>query len=194
MSTLSNTLRMYAFATGQGDLGEPVIENDAKLPVALPFSLTEEYVYAPAGNPGVLWLTEELSVDEANAYGTAVLPFNLPAELASDAISSPIPGTITTRRYSFGTMDKKRFRKVALDVVLYNASAAEVLINTRNPDMTTKLQEFDTASQQDYVRRIRVAKQGFSADLTLNTLSGRASIRGASLEAVVPGSNIVSEK
>lgn len=191
--TESNTLRLYAFATGQGARGEPVVENAVTLPVNLPFTLTEEYVYAPETDPGILWLTEELSKDEVNATGTAVLPFELPASLTTATTQSAITGQIRTRRFNFGTLQRKRFSRAEVDVVLYTDSAANVQVETINPDTASTLMNFSTDTQEDYIRRARVAKQGYGAELVINTTSGRASIRGATLEAVLPGETTKSE-
>lgn len=188
-----SSLRLLAFAKGNGTVAEPEVVNAATLPVTLPFPLTEEYIIAPQTDPGVLWLTEELPYDEVNATGTAVLPFNLPASLATAATRADITGTLTTRRLLFETLHRKRFSRALVDVVLYQDSAANVSIATINPDTKTSLLAFATATQKDYIRRIRVAKQGYGAELTINTTQGRASIRGATIEATIPGQNTKSE-
>lgn len=204
MPTLSNTLRLYAFAIGTGAAATTPVTNQGgvALPVALPFVLTETVSTpvetapissTPGQDPGVLWLTEEGTADEINSTGTSILPFSLPSVLASSVNVLPIVGNIRTRQFQFGTMHKKRFSRASVDVVLYEDSTADVSINTINPDAETKLLEFSTSTQEDYVRRVRVAKQGFGAELIINTTQGRASIRGATLEAVIPGTTTKSE-
>lgn len=189
----ATALRLYAFASGTGDLTPPVIQNAQVLPLFLPFMLTEAYSTVVSDDPGVLWLTEELAEDEINATGTAVIPFELPSILATSVRSQPIAGQITTRRYTFDSMEKKRFSKASLDVVLHQDSAASANISTINPDTETKLLSMTNATQEDYVRRVRVARLGYGAELIIKTTSGRASIRAASLEAVLPGATTKSE-
>ena len=190
----TKALRLYAFSRGKGEQGDPIINAAATLPVALPFVLSEVYVFQPIKDPGVLWLTEELPYDEVNARGSAVLPFLLPAELASTEIREDIQGQIRTRRYDFGTFQKKRYSRGQIDIVLYDGSAATGSITTVNPDTEATLFRAASENSEDFIRRVRVARQGQSAELVIRTTQGRASIRGVSLDAVVPGTTTKSEE
>jgi hypothetical protein len=104
---------------------------------------------------------------------------------AVNAGTSPITGSIKTRRYDFGDMHSKRFLRTIADVVIPASASVSTKISTINPDTTTTVGTLtnSNASSEDYNMKAPVRYKAHSAEVIYETSGGRPEIRSASIEA-----------
>jgi hypothetical protein len=104
---------------------------------------------------------------------------------AVNAGTSPITGSIKTRRYDFGDMHSKRFLRTIADVVIPAGASVSTKISTINPDTTTTVGTLtnSNATSEDYNMKSPVRYKAHSAEVIYETSGGRPEIRGASIEA-----------
>jgi hypothetical protein len=104
---------------------------------------------------------------------------------AVNAGTSPITGSIKTRRYDFGDMHSKRFLRTIADVVIPAGASVTTKISTINPDTTTTVGTLtnSNASSEDYNMKAPVRYKAHSAEVIYETSGGRPEIRSASIEA-----------
>jgi hypothetical protein len=104
---------------------------------------------------------------------------------AVNAGTSPITGSIKTRRYDFGDMHSKRFLRTIADVVIPASASVSTKISTINPDTTTTVGTLTNgnASSEDYNMKAPVRYKAHSAEVVYETSNGRPEIRSASIEA-----------
>jgi hypothetical protein len=104
---------------------------------------------------------------------------------AVNAGTSPITGSIKTRRYDFGDMHSKRFLRTIADVVIPASASVSTKISTINPDTTTTVGTLtnSNATSEDYNMKAPVRYKAHSAEVIYETSGGRPEIRSASIEA-----------
>jgi hypothetical protein len=115
---------------------------------------------------------------------------------AVNAGTSPVTGSIKTRRYDFGDMHSKRFLRTIADVVLPNGSSVRAKILTINPDITEAQIDAQivsnpdynrltngTGSTEDYNMKWPIRYKAHAAEVIYETSGGRPEIRSASIEA-----------
>jgi hypothetical protein len=104
---------------------------------------------------------------------------------AVNAGTSPITGSIRTRRYDFGDMHSKRFLRTIADVVIPAGASVTTKISTINPDTETTVGTLTNAAAgpEDYNMKTPVRYKAHSAEVIYETSGGRPEIRSASIEA-----------
>jgi hypothetical protein len=104
---------------------------------------------------------------------------------AVNAGTSPITGSIKTRRYDFGDMHSKRFLRTIADVVIPAGASVSTKISTINPDTETIVGTLTNAAAgpEDYNMKTPVRYKAHSAEVIYETSNGRPEIRSASIEA-----------
>jgi hypothetical protein len=104
---------------------------------------------------------------------------------AVNAGTSPITGSIKTRRYDFGDMHSKRFLRTIADVVIPAGASVTTKISTINPDTTATVGTLtnSNATSEDYNMKSPVRYKAHSAEVIYETSGGRPEIRSASIEA-----------
>lgn len=143
---------------------------------------------------GGIFVMEELNYDEYLPTGSGVpLPFVLPATLTTSFNQNDILGQIITRRYFYQTFAGKRFSYAEMDMSMVGSDSLNVVAKAVNPDNSSQVFAFTSSTAEDYTKRFRIAKRGFGLDLEINTTSGRPTIGGLRVYAVVPGKQVISE-
>jgi hypothetical protein len=104
---------------------------------------------------------------------------------AVNAGTSPITGSIRTRRYDFGDMHSKRFLRTIADVVIPAGGSVSTKISTINPDTETTVGALtnSNATSEDYNMKSPVRYKAHAAEVIYETSGGRPEIRSASIEA-----------
>jgi hypothetical protein len=104
---------------------------------------------------------------------------------AVNAGTSPVTGSIKTRRYDFGDMHSKRFLRTIADVVIPAGASVTTKISTINPDTETTVGTLTNgnATSEDYNMKSPVRYKAHSAEVIYETSGGRPEIRSASIEA-----------
>jgi hypothetical protein len=121
---------------------------------------------------GNLYLLEEQdSAQDDNAAGTSG--------------TSPVVGSITTRRFDFRDMHSKRFLRTIADVVIPAGASVTTRISTVNPDTESIVGTLtnSTAEAEDYNMKTSVRYKAHAAQVIYETSGGRPEIRSASIEA-----------
>jgi len=148
-----------------------------------------------------LHLSEQGEVDLLNngtgtpVLGTALLGDTAGADSAvfvTGAIQSAIPAILTSRRYSFKTFDQKRFSGLQTDMLLDANTNIDISSIATNPDSTVNLINFTSSSVEDKNIRTKISRRAYAIDVKFTINSGRPIIRGLTLDAVIPGRNLVS--
>jgi len=109
--------------------------------------------------------------------------------------SYSVPASITTRQYTMGTMDRKRFNQFELHVESSstNTSNFDILAETENPDSDIDLQSLSTyidgdvlAVGEDVSIRGRIGnRRGYGIQYTINNTQGRPRIRAIETEGAL---------
>jgi hypothetical protein len=104
---------------------------------------------------------------------------------AVNAGTSPVTGSIKTRRYDFGDMHSKRFLRTIADVVIPAGASVTTKISTINPDTETIVGTLTNAAAgpEDYNMKTPVRYKAHAAEVIYETSNGRPEIRSASIEA-----------
>jgi len=146
-------------------------------------------------------LSEQGEVDLLNngtgtpVLGTALLGDTAGADSAvfvTGAIQSAIPAILTSRRYSFKTFDQKRFSGLQTDMLLDANTNIDISSIATNPDSEVNLINFTSSSVEDKNIRTKISRRAYAIDVKFTINSGRPTIRGLTLDAVIPGRNLVS--
>jgi hypothetical protein len=143
-----------------------------------------------------IFLLEELEYDEFGvANGTPVIPFYIPTTL-SPLTFTPIriDAELITRAYSFQTNREKRFSSMQVDMDFPAGGAIDITAITVNPDSTTLLNSYGSATDEDITLRIPTRKSGYYSQIKFNSKNLRPSIRSVTVEAVIPGHMTQSTK
>ena len=136
-----------------------------------------------------IFLLEELDYDEFGvANGTPILPFYIPTTL-SPLTFTPIriDAELITRAYSFQTNREKRFSSMQVDMDFPAGGAIDITAITVNPDSTTLLNSYGSATDEDITLRIPTRKSGYYSQIKFNSKNLRPSIRSVTVEAIIPG-------
>lgn len=136
-----------------------------------------------------VFLLEELDYDEfGNANGTPVLPFYIPAELNPLSFEPiQIDAELTTRAYSFQTNREKRFSSLQVDASFPAGGVLKTSFVTVNPDYTTEVSTYGSATDEDVILRLPARKSGYYSQVHFQSLNLRPSVRSVTVQAVVPG-------
>lgn len=100
--------------------------------------------------------------------------------------TSPVIGSIKTRRFDFKEMSSKRFLRSVTNAVLPNASTVTTKVNIIDPDKTNETigtVTNSTGATEDYHLKAPVRFKAHAAELIYETSGGRPEIRNAALEA-----------
>jgi hypothetical protein len=126
-----------------------------------------------ASNSGAIFLLEEYdSSNDDTGSGTAPAPVN---------------GVITTRRYFYGQLSRKRLGNVAVSAVLPTGSTIDIAAVTTDPDNTTHVATVtNSGAENDYTVRAPMRRPGTYLDLTITTSGGRPTIRAVTADATIP--------
>ena len=143
-----------------------------------------------------IFLTEELDYDEyGDAKGIPTIPAYLPFLLGKDEYESNlIDSSLTTRRYTFGTFNDKRFSGTEIDFLFQAGSAIETQAIIANEDTSILVDSYGSGSDNDETRRTPVRKFGTGIQLKFTTKSLRPSVRSAFVYGTIKGKNIISKK
>ena len=104
------------------------------------------------------------------------------------------PFSLTTRQYTLGTMDRKRWKEFDFHIQSSedNVSDVEFSAETENPDATVDLQSLsvlnggDLAIDEDVSVRGRIGnKRGYGIQFTMNNTTGRPRIRSVEVEGSI---------
>jgi hypothetical protein len=147
-----------------------------------------------------LHLSEQGEVDLLNnGTGTPVLGVmvfsastNADNVFAEGSIQTPIPAILTSRRYSFKTFDQKRFSGLQTDMLLDANTNIDISSIATNPDSEVNLINFTSSAVEDKNIRTKLSRRAYAIDVKFTINSGRPTIRGLTLDAVIPGRNLVS--
>jgi hypothetical protein len=148
-----------------------------------------------------LHLSEQGEIDILNnGGGTPVLGVALLGDTAgadsavfvTGVIQSSIPAILTSRRYSFKTFDQKRFSGLQTDMLLDANTSMDISAIATNPDTATSLINFTSTTAEDKNVRAKVSRRAYALDIKFTINTGRPTIRGLTIDAVVPGRNLVS--
>jgi hypothetical protein len=106
-------------------------------------------------------------------------------DTAVNSGTSPVVGSIKTRRYDFGDMHSKRFLRTIADVVIPASASVSTKISTINPDTETTIGTLTNSNvtSEDYNMKSPVRYKAHSAEVIYQTSGGRPEIRSASIEA-----------
>jgi hypothetical protein len=166
-ATSPNTLLIYS------QLNESWESVDTNLP-ALDKLVVSDYgttrrLFA-ASNAGALFLLEEY--DSSND------------DTGTGSAQSTVNGIITTRRYFYGQLARKRLGNVAVSAYLPSGSGIDVAAVTTDPDNTTHIATVTNSGvDNDYTVRAPIRRPGTYLDLTVTTSNGRPTIRAVSADA-----------
>lgn len=135
---------------------------------------TERRLFA-ASSTGLLYLLD--SID--GAYDDS----------ATGAGTAGFSGSITTRRYFYGTLGRKRLGNTACSVLLPIGAGVSVNATTHDPDtslLTVASVTNATGADNDYTIRAPIRRAGTYLDLTVTSTSGRPTIRAINADATLP--------
>jgi hypothetical protein len=114
------------------------------------------------------------------------------AVFVTGVIQTPIPAILTSRRYSFKTFDQKRFSGLQTDMLLDDNTNIDISAIAINPDTAISLINFTSTTVADKNVRAKVSRRAYALDIKFTINSGRPTIRGLTIDAVIPGRNLVS--
>jgi hypothetical protein len=142
-----------------------------------------------------LYLAEEKEVDEVGHVTSAFnLPVYLPFYLSPiDYEYTQISGYAKTRRYTYNTLQNKRFVSIATDVDFNGQGVIRTNAIGYNPDTNTLVDIATSASRSDKTRRFPVRKVAVGLEIDLTTLQARPTVKSVQIEAVLIGRNLKSE-
>lgn len=169
-NTSPNTLLVY------NQLNESWESSDS-LPLSVDKLVISDYgstrrLFA-ASSSGLLYLLEEYDNGKDDA--------------STGASTITVSGQITTRRYFYGQLARKRLGNVAVSAYLPSGSSLDVSAVTTDPDNTTQIATVSNSSDDnDYTIRAPIRRPGTYLDLTITTTSGRPTIRAVSADAIIP--------
>ena len=169
-ATSPNTLLIY------NQLNESWESVDTNLPaldrlVVSDFG-TQRRLFA-ASNSGAIFLLEENE--------------NSNDDTGTGSAQASVNGVITTRRYFYGQLARKRLGNVAVSAMLPSGSSVSVSAVTTDPDNTTTIATVtNSGADNDYTIRAPIRRPGTYLDLTVTTSGGRPTIRAVSADATLP--------
>lgn len=169
-ATSPNTLLVY------NQLNEAWESVDTNLPALDKLVIsdygTQRRLFA-ASSSGALFLLEEY--DSSND------------DTGTGSAQATVNGVITTRRYFYGQLARKRLGNVAVSAMLPSGSTVDVAAVTTDPDNTTHIATVtNSGTDNDFTIRAPIRRPGTYLDLTVTTSGGRPTIRAVSADATLP--------
>jgi hypothetical protein len=169
-ATSPNTLLIY------NQLNESWESVDTNLPaldrLVVSDDGTQRRLFA-ASNSGAIFLLEEY--DTAND------------DTGTGSAQALVNGVITTRRYFYGQLARKRLGNVAVSAYLPAGTTVDVASVTTDPDNTTHIATVTNSGvDNDYTIRAPIRRPGTYLDLTVTTSGGRPTIRAVTADATIP--------
>lgn len=124
----------------------------------------------------------------SNRYGTLFLLDEEESgidDAATGGSAHQVVGTLTTRRYGFGSMNAKRLLRTKASVVLPPWAACAISAITQDYDQNFRATTLSNtgSSEEDYTVKAPLRCKATSLDLEFRTTSGRAILRQISAEA-----------
>jgi hypothetical protein len=166
-ATSPNTLLIY------NQLNEAWESVDTNLP-AIDRLIVSDYgtqrrLFA-ASNSGAIFLLEENE--------------NSNDDTGSGSAQASVSGVITTRRYFYGQLARKRLGNVAVSALIPSGTTVDVAAITTDPDNTSHIATVtNSGATNDYTIRAPMRRPGTYLDLTVTTSGGRPTIRAVSSDA-----------
>ena len=151
-------------------------------------------IFAIDTNQGI-FMMEQNPYDEFGAStGIPILPFYIPSILSPSAFqTNQINSVLTTRKYTLGNYQDKRFSSCEIDYLFQSGSAVDVYAIVSNPDTTDKLESYGSALNNDETRRNPIRKFGTGIQLQFVTKSLTPYIRAIFIHASQTVRNIISK-
>lgn len=148
---------------------------------------------------GGIFVTEEFEEGDqfTSLSGSPALPFILPAQiLNSGARLDKIDSRIRSREYTFGNTNEKRFLRAEYQ---FNNSAGDFVninVRTHDPDFdeTVLAYEFSGSNTVDSTLRPRIALRGATTDVEVQFVTGRPTLKSATLYAIVANRSMISQE
>jgi len=117
------------------------------------------------------------------------------------AVSYPISSSVTSRLYTMGTIDRKKFSsfEIHTESSSSESSNATIGINVENPDYSSDLTTIsdlmsgNLSASEDASLRGRIGnKRGYGAQIVFTPTNGRPKLRAVKLNATVTNPSVVS--
>jgi len=107
---------------------------------------------------------------------------------ANGSTQVAVSGSITTRRFFWSQLNRKRFNSVAVASFLPAGTSVSVIAQTINPDNSTQVVSFTntTGADNDFTVKAPIRRSADYLQLTINTSGGQPTIRAVSADAAVP--------
>ena len=141
---------------------------------------------------GVFLLEENYQDEYALTTGTPLLPFTLPATITTEFESTNIASGMTSRRYIFNTFNGKRFASAQANFSMLAGDAITMTAVVTDPDSSSEILSFGSGVDEDYIKRVRIGKQGYGLDIQFAATTGRPTVRGFRVEATQPGRKLIN--
>ena len=107
----------------------------------------------------------------------------------SGVASVPIQGSMTTRRYFYGNLARKRINRISINTQMrqgsYYQEGLQVKANCIDPDNSTIVADVQAGSSTNYTVRGSVRRTADYIDVTVTTSGGRPSIRALQVDASI---------
>lgn len=143
-----------------------------------------------------IFLTEELDADEyGDEVGNPHLPVNLQVSLEESTFTNNIiAASLTTRKYTFGTLTDKRVSGCEVDFLFKPNSGIKTSSIILNKDSETEIDNYASLVNNDETRRTPIRKTGTGVQLKFTPTGGRPEIRSIVVNSTIKGKNIISKK
>jgi len=115
-------------------------------------------------------------------------------ELGATPTDTEIAGQLITRRYSMGVatntvnvnpfspLESNRFVRGSANMSVLNGDQVNITVNTEDPDSTEQVASYTFTADESHHKRFRINKRGTGAEVQVDTVAGRPSIRSVSVE------------
>lgn len=150
-----------------------------------------------------LFLCEANSTDIVNnGLGTPILNVAIlntdvgttSARFTVGSRSQNINARLISRRYTFASLDQKRFSGLQVDSVLDSSTQIDISAISYNPDQQTNLISVSSFAEEEKSIRAKIAHRAYALDIKFQVNSGRPTIRGLTVDGVISGRNFVSSE
>jgi hypothetical protein len=149
------------------------------------------------GNFGGVFVTEEYVGGDQydSSQGTPVLPFVLPATIASFApVLVPIEAYVITREYAFKTLNEKRFSRGEFQFTNSVNDFVRISTRTYDPDVYEEILGYKFNGQADGTLRPRIGARGTSIDVRVDFVTGNPALKSISINAITANRAMVSQE
>lgn len=153
--------------------------------------------FAGAGQYGGVFLTEEREDGDmyTGATGIPLLPFYLPFTLLSSAPqTSPINSSVTTREYTLGTSNEKRFSSSELQFNNAEGDIVGITVYGIDPDSEEEVLRYTFEGDTDGTLRPRLGIRGSAVQAKVDFITGRPSLKGVAVYAMMANRAMVSQE